>query len=130
MKTVGRILLFVVGAILIVNAIPMIVNNWNLLNQSGWGDFSSYPDKMLNLSAIISQSINALFGFVAIIAAIRGKSSFWLFIFSIIMIGGVIWYFISAKNAGALGDFQNIIETVIGFALPIGYFLGSVFVRL
>lgn len=128
MKVIGRILLFLVGAILIVNAVPMIIENWNLLNQNGWGDFSSYPDKMVYLSAIVGQSINVLFGLVALIAALRGKSSFWLFIFSLIMIGGVIWYFISTKNAGTLGDFKNIVEIIIGFALPIGYFLGSLFI--
>lgn len=129
MKTIGRIILLVVAIILIANAVQMIINNCNLLSQSGWGDFSSYPEKMLNLSAIVSQSVNALFGLVAIIAAIRGKSSFWLFIFSLVMIGGVIWYFISANNAGTLGDFKHILETIIGFALPISYFVGSIFIR-
>ena len=130
MKLIGRILLFLVGVILIANAVPMIIKNWNLLSQHGWGDFSSYPDKMVYLSAIVGQSINVLFGLVAIIAVLRGKSSFWLFVCSLIMIGGVIWYFISAKNAGILEDFKNIVEIIIGFALPIGYFLGSFFIMV
>ena len=60
MKTIGRIILFVVGAILIANAVPMIINNWNLLSQSGWGDFSSYPDCTPQYLKAMQQVMKAL----------------------------------------------------------------------
>lgn len=128
MKIAGRIILAIVGAFLIIFAIPLIRDNWIILNKTGWIDFSSYPEKMLCLSVIVSQSINILFAFVAIVASIRGKCSFWLFVFSLIMICGVIWNLSSMIKAGELSDFNNVFKAIVRFSLPITYFIGSLFI--
>lgn len=125
MKTVGRIVLLVVGALLIGFAIPEIVENWNLLNAAGWTDFGSYPDKLKYLSAIILKVVNIIFGCVAIIAAIIGKSSLKLIISSVVMVGCVVWYFISANNAGITWDFKTVFNAILDIALPVGYVVGT-----
>lgn len=127
MKTVGRIILLVVGVLLLVNSIPNIIQNWKALNAVGWEDITSYPDKMTCLSAIVMQGVNAFFGITALFGCITGRLGLWLTISSLIMIGTVIWFFVNAYKEGTIGDFQNIMQTLLGFILPIGYFVGSIF---
>lgn len=129
MKTIGRIMLLVVGIILIAMGIPSIIKNVNLLNAAGWDQFWADPVKMNYFLIFITSSANVLFGLDAVIVCLRGRGSFWLFIYTLIMIGGVIWYFVRAFKAGTLGDWKEILRTIFGFALPICYFLGSLFIR-
>ena len=129
MKKVGRIMLLVVGILLIVSSVPSIISNWKALNAAGWTDISSYPEKVTYLSLIISQGVSFIFGLTAIFAFIKGKASFWLSVFSLIMIAGVIFFFINANNAGLLSDWKYVLQAILGFSLPIAYFLGSIFIR-
>lgn len=129
MKTIGRTILFIVGAIMIGLAIKPLIDSINYLNSVHWNLQSGDLIIISCFALFIFEALSALCGFVAFVAAIRGRGSFLLFLFSIILIGGVIWYFVSAHFAGILGDWKNILYTVFGFALPIGYFVGNVFVR-
>lgn len=130
MRTLGRIILLVVGVALIALAVPNIYSAVQALNETGWNDFASYPDKMQHLGVIIVQGFNAIIGFTAVFACFSGRASFWLTVFSIIMIGGVIWNFYNAYKAGTLGDVNVILQLASGFALPILYFIGSLFIRV
>lgn len=130
MRTLGRIILFIVGGVMIGFAVPSLINTINYMNSIGWNLTSSDPNLWPNFSLFLYQGFSGLCGLIAVLAALRGRGSFLLFLFSLILIGGVVWYFVSAYQAGTLGDWKAIVNTCLGFALPILYFIGNIFVRL
>jgi len=130
MRTLGRIILFIISISLLGTAVAIFKENWEFLSQEGWTDFSTYPTRLTALSAIIGQATNFIFGLIALVGAIRGKMSFKLLIASFLMIADVVWFYYNAYNDGSIGDMKRIIQTAIGFALPIGYFIGSVFIMI
>ena len=129
LRAIGRILLLVVGIALIAFAVPTLIEDYKLVSTNGL-DFNyilSHPEL---LSSLLSQLVNLSFGVTAVFAALTGKSSIKLAFASIIMIAGVIWFYYSANQAGTLGDWKNILQTALGFALPIGYFIGTLILTL
>lgn len=130
MKTLGRIILLIVGGCLIGLAVPNIIDAVKVLNAAHWNLIVADSNVWSNFATLVVQGFSALFGLVAVVAFIRGKGSFWLFIFSLVMIAGVVWYFVMAYKAGTLGDWKNILKIASGFILPIGYFVGNILVRL
>lgn len=128
MKTIGRIILVVVGALLLAFSIPLIINSVNSLNASGWTDLTTYPDKMQLLMVIIAQGINALFGVVALVAALRGKRTFLLLLSTIILLITPVTSLVYGIQHGTMGDVKSILLYVEEFALPIAYFVGLLLV--
>ena len=130
MKLIGRIILLFVGVLLIAGGVTSIIADWNAMVVSGgWLDLAAYPEKIQILTSIIMQGINIIFGAVAILAFLRGRATFWLTIFSFIMIAGVVSFYVTSYRAGTLNDWQNILRIAAGFALPLAYFIGSIFIR-
>ena len=130
MRTAGRIILLVVGALLLYSGITSIISGVQTINAAGWS-VAIFTDQTL-LSAfikIIVYGFDALMGLTAVFAGLKGHSFFWLTIFSLLMIAGVIVYFVQGYNAKTLGDWKNILNIVAGFALPILYFVGALLVR-
>lgn len=129
MRIVGRIILLIVGITLVAYAIPVIVSNWQDLTVNGW-DYEYIKSRMDLVSSMVSQIVNLSAGATALFAAIRGKASFKLFWCAIVMMAGVVWYFYSAYQANALGDWRAILQSVLGFSMPIMYFLGTLLLAL
>lgn len=128
MKTIGRIILIVVGALLLIFSIPLIINAVNALNASGWTDLTAYPDKMQQLMIIIAQGVNALFGLVALIAALRGKRSFLLLLSAILLLITPVSSLIYGIQNNTLNDAHSILVYIEEFGLPIAYFVGLLLV--
>lgn len=125
-RTIGRIILIGVGVALIAQAIPVIISNYQDLTVNGW-DWEYILTRMDLISSLISQIANVSFGATALFAAITGRASFRLFWGAIIMIAIAGWFFYSSYKAGTLNNWQTILQAVLSFALPILYFIGTIF---
>ena len=128
-RTIGRIILAVVAAFLLISGIPALLNAWQAIQgitlESIWQD----SELLAKFTTLLSAAWGCLLGLVAALAALFGRAGLWLTIFALIQIGIVIWNFYSMKQAGTLGDWKNILMTLVGFASPIGYFIGSIMIR-
>ena len=118
------------GIILLASAIPTIISTVKQINELGWTDFSTIPQKGELLVKLILQGVYIPFAITALFGAIRGKLSFKLFIYALILIAGIVFYIITANKAGSLGSFENIWQLIVGFSTPILYILGTFFVAL
>ena len=130
MKTLGRIILLIVSIVMTVTAVNSLIYHFNALNATGWDDVNSYPDKLSHLFAIILQFLSIFCALTAFIAFIRGKASFRLIIYAVVLMIPVVLFFINANKAGQLSDWRFIIEAVIGYSMPILYALGAILVML
>lgn len=132
MRTVGRIILLVVGVLLLYSGISSVISGVNAINAVGWST-AVFTDASLRneLIKIIVYGFDALVGLTAVLAGLKGHSSFWLTIFSLLMIAGVIYYFYDGYSNKTIdfSDWKAVLNIVAGFALPICYFLGALFVR-
>lgn len=128
MRILGRIILFVVGAVMIGLAVPGVISDFKNLTVNGY-DFKYMIDHMEYLSSFISGIVNISFGITAVFAALRGRSSFGLLTTTIVVIAPVIWSFYTNYKAGTL-DTMKMIQSVSGFILPVGYFLGFLFILI
>ena len=129
MKTIGRIILVIVGAIMLVVSVPVIIVTANQLSESGvWWDPTTLPQKWTLLVRIVGQGLNALAGLTALWGAIRGKKSFRLALFAIILLIPPIMSLIGDSNSGYDIDWTLWLLYGGSFALPIGYFIGFLLV--
>lgn len=128
MRTLGRIILLVVGGCMIGLAIPGVISDFKALTVNGW-DFKYMFDHMELVSSFLSGCINISFGITAVFAALKGRSSFGLLTTTIVVIAPVIWSFYTNYQAGTL-DTMKMIQSVSGFILPVGYFLGFLFILI
>ena len=128
MKKLGRILLLIVSIVMVASAAPLIIMHWQALNAAGWNDITNYPDKFAHLSSIIGQILNIFFALAAFVAFIRGKASVRLIIYAAIILVPADIFFINAYKTGLLSDWRYVVEAVIGYAVPITYALGTIFV--
>ena len=130
MKKFARILLLIVAIIMVSIAVPLIIYHWNELNALGWKDINKYPDKTAHLFAMIGYGMNALFAIAVLPAAIRGKCSFRLIIYAVMLTIPADMFFFNAKAAGLLSDWKFVVEAVIEYSLPLSYLLGTVLLFL
>lgn len=129
MKLIGRILLLVTSLCLIAFSVVTIKNNVNMIGND-WTNISSYPEKMSCLIAIICQIGNLIFGLTGIIACLKGKSTFLLKVFSLIILVNVVYSIISVYKGKSSLDIKDISKISVQFLLPICYFIGSIFIRM
>lgn len=130
MKTFGRILLLISGLILIGTSIPLIIYTFKQINELGWSDFTTIPTKAELLAKLILQGIYIPFGIAAIISGIRGKLSFKLVVYALVIIACIVFYIVIAIKAGKLWIPENIWQTIAGTVTTIGYILGTIFVGI
>lgn len=122
--------MLVAGIILLASAIPTILSTVNQINELGWTDFSTIPEKAELLVKLILQGIYIPFGITALIGAIRGKLSFKLFVYALIIVIAIIFYIVISVKIGKISEFSNIIQIILGIGVPIMYVLGTIFVTL
>lgn len=130
MRLIGRIIMLVVAIGLFASNIPVLLQHIDLLNQAGWGDFSSYPDKFSALIGIISNGFWCLLGLFAVIAAIRGNIGFLTFILCIVGIGIMVWFFVQGFQSGQFTGFNDILPYIPSMIFPFLYFVGGVILKL
>lgn len=127
MKLLGRLLLLVAGIILLVSAIPTIISTIKQINELGWNDFTTIPKKAELLVKLVLQGIYIPFAISALFGAIRGKLSFKLFIYALILIAAIVFYVVTANKAGNLGNADNVWQLIVGFSTPLMYIFGTLF---
>lgn len=127
MKLLGRILLLAAGIILLASAIPTIISTVKQINELGWTDFSTIPQKGELLVKLVLQGFYIPFAISALFGAIRGKLSFKLFIYALILIAAIVFYVVTANKAGNLGNADNVWQLIVGFSTPLMYIFGTLF---
>lgn len=126
-NVIARILLIAAGILIILGAVFEIIASVKALNDPAigwwqWGKAESVGAMLILLFAII----NIIIGLTAFFAAIRGRRSFWLFLFAIILMITPVYNIVTRVQAGTLtGTWEQIGMLVLEFLTPIMYFVGT-----
>ena len=128
MKIIGRILLIVAGVWLCINAIPELISSINYLNEVGWSNAFINNENIAKFVNFCGAIFYLLLALAAFIGFIRGKKSFIMGLGAIrLMILPITLIILAVANGqGTNGEFWYTVIT--GFALPIIYFLGFLFI--
>lgn len=130
MGKLGRIILFIVSGCLIGISLPVIINNIQIMNQSGWTDLSTYKEKFQLFFSMGGEIFACLCGVIGVIASLVGRKSFILILLALIQLGIAIAYVVIANNNGTnWSDWTILMPTIAGFILPGGYFLGAMLMK-
>ena len=117
-KGLGRIILIAVGAFMLVTGIVFLVTT---------KAFTQFDIK--NLGTIILQIVTILAGLSAAFAGIKGEGGFWFTIFSLIMLGTVIYF--GVTNAARFSEGWNFVaQFIVSLIVQILYALGFIFVKI
>ena len=126
MKTLGRIILFIVGGVLIGFSIYAMIGDIKYLNSVGWN--LTQDGVMPYFVGFLTCCLNCLVGASAFFSSLKGRASFFLLLFAACMIAFTIWYFIELGKAGYLGDFLSVMKGILNIILPILYGLGTILI--
>ena len=123
---IGRILLIIAGILMIVSAVFEIIASVNVLNspEVGWWNWASQVCRgaliLLGLSIV-----EAIAGLTAFFAALRGRRSFFLAVFALLLIALPIYSIVTQVQAGTFtGSWDQIWKLIVQFSTPIMYFVG------
>ena len=126
MKVFGRIILLAVGGVLLYLSITSIMSGWSSIQSIGWENFFS-QDTWNAVSSIAGQVLKAICGLYCVFLALRGKSSFFSFIIAAILIVIVVFRSIDFFNSTAEKNWNNILNLILTYLMPIGFAVGVLF---
>jgi len=142
MKTLGRIILLVVGGLMIASAIRGLVGSinglkehsltWQTLLQS-LKDPAVRQHYMQYFTGILKSSGMIIVSASAIFAGIKGKGGFWFTIFSLVILGLFIYDIVGKSKAGEFTGsekWRHILQLIIDSATQIGYISGFILLKL
>lgn len=141
MKTLGRIILIVVGGLMIYSAIRGFMSSIDGIKQiGGWQallkslkDASLRQTTMQYLTNLLKSSGMIIVSASAIFAGIKGHGGFWFSIFSVVMLGLFIYDVVGKTKAGTFSGkdkWTHIWQLIIDSGTQIGYILGFIFLKL
>ena len=130
MKSLGRFILFVVGAALIGLSVMPIIDAVNAINAYGWNNFNTTPENWAVFVGFVSLAVGALAGLFAVFSALKGKAGFLTFTFGLLVAAGTTYYLICAYQVGFLSEWKNVLQTILGYSLSIVYFIGAILSRI
>lgn len=122
LRTIGRIGLIAVGILMIASGIGFMVST-NIFAQITSGNMSILGELLFQIVMIIA-------GLSASFAGIGGRGGFWFTIFSLIMLGFMIYYIVSKVKAGTFDGWNGVGQFCVNFALQIAYVVGFIFLKL
>lgn len=125
-NVIARIILLVVGALIIYAAALEIIAAVKVLNvpETGWWNFANETARNAMLVFLLAV-VNAIIGLTALFAGIRGKRSFWLFFFSLILMITPVYTVVTQVQGGTfVADWEHISKLILEFLTPILYFVG------
>ena len=127
LHTIGRIFLLVAGILFICRGVAVISQSVNNLNALGWQN--AFKDWALAREAIelIGGVLNILVATVALFGFLRGKKSFKLALFAILLIIPPTLTIVSATQSGAVFDWDFAWKVISAYSLSLLYFLGFLF---
>lgn len=126
-NVVGRLLLIAAGILIAVAAVLEIMSAVNTLNDPAngwwnWGNQNSIAATVLFFLGIL----NVIIALTAFGAAIRGRRSFGLIFFALILMITPIYTIVTRVQAGTLtGTWDQIGQLILEFLTPILYFTGA-----
>lgn len=126
MRLLGRILLIIAGVWILASAIPSLIFNIQNINAFGWQNLFANATGIAYFVVLVIQGIFALVGLGALYSGIRGRVGFITIFSSVIMIIGLVLYFIFMGNAGLLTGWQKILQAISMVACPILYVTGAI----
>lgn len=125
MKVAGRIILLAVAVAIFALNIPTIITT---INTTDWTAVSD-PAFAAAVATVASRGVACLGGLIALVCALIGRATFTLGLISLIMIAMVVIDIINNVNAGVnYADITIILRTIADFGIPIGYFVGTLFI--
>ena len=127
MKLLGRLILLAVGVAIFALNIPMLIN---IIKGFDWSTFNpTVADHWKVIWAVVGRGAVLFTGLIALTCALVGKATFLLGLIAIIQIA-VAGYnvYLGIQNGSITTDWKVILDTVISFIIPIGYFLGTLFI--
>lgn len=141
MKTLGRIILLVVGGLMIYSAIKGLISSIDgIKSLGGWQallqtlkDASRRGQTLQHLTNLLKSSGLIIVSASAIFAGIKGQGGFWFTIFSVVILGLFIYDVVGKTKAGVFSDkdkWNHIGQLIVDSGTQIGYILGFVFLKL
>ena len=128
-NVIARIILFVVGGLIILAAVLEIIAAVKVLNDPavGWWNFGN-QDSLNAMILILIGALDAIIGLTAFFASLRGKRSFWLFIFALVLMATPVYVVVTGVQNGTLtASWDQIGRLILQFLTPILYFVGCLF---
>lgn len=128
-NVIARIILFVVGGLIILAAALEIIAAVKVLNDPavGWWNFGN-QDSLNAMILILIGAADAIIGLTAFFASLRGKRSFWLFIFALALMATPVYVVVTGvKNGTLTASWDQISRLILQFLTPILYFVGCLF---
>lgn len=114
-RGLGRVLLVGVGAFMLAMGIVFL---------------TEVSFDLDHLSSILLQIVSIIAGLSAAFAGLRGEGGFWFTIFSLLMIGLVIYYgVVNAKNFSD-GGWHYVGQFIVSLITQILYALGFIFLKI
>ena len=132
MKKLGKLILAIVGIAICVIYLPSFLEAVKQLNELGWPWVKFLTDVEVRalFSSFFSGCITMLFAASALLSALFGKRLLFMGLLTLIVLGVLIWQFVSRFQAGTLKTPWDWCQVALGFILPIGYVVGSLFIKL
>ena len=130
MRNVGRILLFILAALMLIASVPSIVTAVTHFNSVGWQNVMSSEENISMFVVLIIQGIYALTAFGILMNALTGKVGLFTGLFGFIMLAAVIAYFVITGQNGGLNGWENILTAITTVLYPLLYAVGVVLIVL
>lgn len=125
---IGRILLLGAAILIGVSVAIEMIAALGVLNDPaiGWWNWGNQQGRAAMLVFFLA-ILNAIVGLTALFAAIRGRRSFWLFVFALILMISPVYTIVTGVQAGTLtGTWEQIGKLILQFLIPIAYFVGCI----
>ncbi len=123
---IGRLLLLIAGVLMILAAVFEIIASINTLNSPdvGWWNWGN-QQAVSAFVLLVMAGLEGIAGLTAFFAALRGRRSFFLAVFSLLLIALPIYSIVTRVQAGTLtANWDQIWKLIVQFATPIMYFVG------
>ena len=123
---IGRLLLLIAGVLMITSAVFEIIASVNTLNspEVGWWNWANQT-AVSAFVMLIFAGLEGIAGLTAFFAAVRGRRSFFLAVFALLLIALPIYSIVTQVQAGTLtGTWDQIWKLIVQFSTPLMYFVG------
>lgn len=130
MRNLGRVLLFILAALMFIGSIPSIIGAVSHFNSVGWQNVVNGDENIAMFIVLVVQGLYALTAFGILMNALTGKVGFFTGLFGFIMLAAVIAYFVITGQNGGLNGWENILTAIFAVLYPLLYAVGVILIVL
>lgn len=130
MRNLGRVLLFILAALMFIGSIPNIIGAVSHFNSVGWQNVVNGDENIAMFIVLVVQGLYALTAFGILMNALTGKVGLFTGLFGFIMLAAVIAYFVITGQNGGLNGWENILTAIFAVLYPLLYAVGVVLIVL